>query len=170
MSRQINISAIKTSIKSILEAANTTTGSPIDLSQNMDRRVQKVLKVHPGRVPIQTDYFPYVTCYTDSKIVSLETIAKDQYNAKRSSDPLIINIVGGVFEPVGFDAAIDNADENIEKLMENIEEILRFGDNHRLGGNVQWSFPEDIEYHDIPIEERNLYRTGTLSLSCRKYY
>lgn len=166
---QVNIGNIKTQIKSILDAANTTTGSPIDLSNGMATRVQQVLKVHPLKVPIDPGSMPFVSMYVESKEIEQLTMGHkgNQTSALREAS-LIVNIACAVQEPLITSVKEDQGDENCEQLMENVEEILRA--NSDLNSSVDWCFPETAEYHDEPWDERNFIRGAVLPLRCRVFY
>lgn len=165
---QVNLDGIKTQLKSILDAANTTTGSPIDLSAGIETRVAQVMKVHPGRVPIQPNFLPYVTMFYDRKTLEQLTMGTgNQANATRLS-VIDLNIVGAVYEPNITDLAEDQGAENCEKLMENIEEILR--SNHNINSTVAWSFPREVVYDEIQFSEEASLRAGVLTLQCKVFY
>lgn len=162
----VNISGIKTQFKSILDTANTTTAA-FDLSSGLATRVQKVLKVNPTRISPQASFFPWVTISADKKDVEQTTIAKDQITAKRAGE-LSFNVVGAVWEQTVSDVTADDADEQIEKLMENVEEVVRR--NFKLGNTVNWSKTEQVSYHSLPIDEETHMRVGVLTLTCRVDY
>jgi hypothetical protein len=165
---QVDISNIKTQIKSILDVANTTTAA-VDLSGGMDRRVQQVLKVHPLKVPIDPGSFPWVSMYIDSKEIEQLTMghAGSQASALRSAE-LVVHLACAVQEPLITSVKEDQGDENCEKLMENVEEIIR--SNTNLNSSVDWCFPDTAEYHDEPWDERNFIRGALLPLRCKVFY
>ena len=162
----INISNIKTAFKTIMDAANDTAAT-FDLSAGLNRRVQKVLKLNPALIPPQASFFPFVTISLDRKPIELTTIAKDQITGKRRTD-LSFNVVGAVWEQVMTAVTEDPADENIEKLMENVEEVLRR--NFKLNDTVSWSRPSDVTYHTLQMAEQTHMRVGVMTLVCRVDY
>ena len=166
---QVDIANIKTQIKSILDAANTTTGSPIDLSAGMNTRVQQVLKIHPLKIAVDPGSFPFVSMYVDSKEIEQITMGHkgSQASALRQAE-LIINIACAVQEPLITTVREDQGDENCEQLMENVEEILR--SNTNLNSSIDWCFPETAQYHDEPWDERNFIRGAILPLRCKVFY
>jgi hypothetical protein len=166
---QVSISNIKTQIKSILDSANTTTGSPIDLSANLDTRVQQVLKIHPAKVYVDPGSFPFVSVYAESKEIEQQTMGHkgNQASALRRAD-LTLNVVCAVQEPLIESVKADECDENCETLMENIEEILR--SNVDLNSSVSWAIPSNVDYHDAPWDERNVIRGAIMTLDCTVYY
>lgn len=162
----IDLNGIKTQLKSILDTANTTTAT-YDLSEGMDKRVQKVLKVNPLKIPIQPSFFPYITCYTDNKEIELDTIAKNQLTGRRQAD-ISLQVIGAVWDSIISDPLLDDADEECERLMENIEEIIRR--DFTLNDTVKWSKPESISFHSLPLDEQTSMRVGALTLNCKVFY
>ena len=162
----IDLNGIKTQLKSILDTANTTTAT-YDLSTGMDKRVQKVLKVNPLKIPIQPSFFPYVTCYTDNKDIELDTIAKNQLTGRRQAD-ISLQVIGAVWDSIISDPLLDDADEECERLMENIEEIIRR--DFTLNDTVKWTKPESTSFHSLPLDEQTSMRVGALTLNCKVFY
>ncbi len=167
---QVDIDGIKTAVKNIIDAANTTTGSPIDVSAGLNTRLVRVLKINPTRIPIQPSLFPYVTIYATGKDpIEQETIGHkgNQASAMRKAT-LNLDVFGCVFEPLVPDVNEDQGVENIERLMENVEEVLR--SNVNLNGTVTWAMPSRCQYEDIPYDEEAALRAGILELECTIYY
>jgi hypothetical protein len=162
----VNLSGIKTQFKAVLDTANTTTAA-FDLSTGLNTRVQKVLKVNPARIEPQASFFPWVTIFVDKKDIEFATIAKDQVTAKRTGD-IAFSVVGAVWETNFSEATEDEADENIEVLMENVEEVVRR--NFKLNNTVDWSKCEDVTYHSLPLDEGVHMRVGVMTLRCRVQY
>jgi len=162
----VNLSNIKTQLKAVLDTANTTTAA-FDLSTGLSTRVQKVLKVHPGLIPQQASFYPWVTTFVDKKEVEHATIAKDQITAKRMGT-VTMKVVGGVWEPTVSDVTADAADEAIEKLMENVEEVVRR--SFKLNNAVQWTKTEDVSYYAWPVKEDTHLRFGVLTLTAKVDY
>lgn len=162
----IDLDNLKTQIQSILETANTTTASP-DLSSGLDTRVAKVLRVNPARIPIQATWYPYVTAFVERKDVELDSIAGDQRKARRMGTAEV-KLVGGVWNSTLTDETEDPADNDCEKLMENIEDVLR--DNPTLNGAVLWQRPKTVTFHNVSLDEGVHLRVGILSLEAKFYY
>ena len=162
----VDLNNIKTQFKSIMDSANTTTAD-YDLSTGLGERVQKVLKVNPLKIPIQTSFFPYVTIYPDSKEIELTSIAKNQQTGKRWGE-ISFNVVGAVWDQLISDLTADDADEEIETLMENVEEVLRR--NFKLNDAVKWTLPESTAYHTLPLDERTHMRVGLFSIVAKLEY
>lgn len=162
----IDLAGLKTTLKGILDDANTTTATA-DLSSGLTTRVQQVLKVNPARIPIQANYFPCVTCFIDSKEVEPKDIAVNQLMAKREAT-VSVKIVGSVYNSKQNNAKLDQADDECEKLMENIEQVLR--GNPTLSGVATWQFPTRITYHNAQIDEGVHIRAGILNLETTIYY
>ena len=67
MAAVVDLNGIKSTLKTLFDTANTTTASPVDLSNNMTQRVKRVLTVNPEQIPPQASFFPFVTSYITSK-------------------------------------------------------------------------------------------------------
>lgn len=163
----LDLNNIKTQFKSIFDTANTTTASPFDLSNGLTNRVQRVLKVNPIKIPIQSSLFPYVTMYITGKGIDAGQIARDQITARRIAE-VDLNIVGAVWEQNSISQDVDPGDEQIEKLMENVEELLRR--NYNLNSSVQWTTPGKCTYHTYPISEETHMRVGLLEVVAKVTY
>ncbi len=164
---QVALGNIKTQLKSILDLANTTTGSPIDLSANMAQRVARVMKVNLAKIPIQPSFFPCLTMWYDSKSVELVTIARDLATGKRQAEFGMI-LAGMTWEQITSNVDVDPSDEQIEFLMENAEEIIRT--KHTLNGTVSWCYPSSVQYHTFPHDEQVHLRIGIMALKIKTYY
>lgn len=165
---QINISQLKTDIKSLFDAANTTTANPVDLSNGLNTRVQNVFKINPEKLPIQASLFPALTMFVESKSIAQDGIALNQVNARRKGE-LEIKIMGAVWQNTYTNVSTDDADEEIEQLMENVEQILR--NNPTLGNTqVNWALPLDCTFHTGILNEEAHMRAGILSLRAHIYY
>jgi hypothetical protein len=123
--------------------------------------------VNPAKIPIQVSHFPYVTVSLEEKPIELQTIAKDHATGKRSSD-LEFGVWAAVWETVLTDATNDKAQEEIEKLMENIEEVVRR--NFKLNNTVKWAKPTRVSYYTVPVDEDAYLRAGFMPLICRVDY
>ena len=162
----IDLNGIKNQLRTIFNTANTTTAST-DLSSGLESRVQQVLTVNPSRIPIQSTWYPYVTVYLDAKDIEEQTINKNQVNGKRRAE-LDIKIVGAVWNSTVSDETKDDASDDAESLMENIEEILR--SNTDIGALVNWSFPTGVTYHNLKLEGRSSIRAGIMNYRAIKVY
>ncbi len=160
---------IKENIRSMLAAANTTTGTPIDLSNNLSnsKRVQTVLKIHPEMIMPQASFFPLVTCYISEKDIVRMDIAKTQLAAKRRAK-VKVSLVGSVWNSNYSTITEDPADEDINQLMENIELIMR-GDP-TLGRTVNWQLAQSCRYFTSVLDEQTHLRSGILDLECEVFY
>lgn len=163
----INLNNLKEQIQTLFQTANTTTASPLDLSSGLTTRVVRVLKVNPNRVPVQASWYPFVTMFIKNKDISSPDFARDQLTAKRVGK-IDIKIVGAVINTSISDPEVDQADEDCEDLMENIEQVLRA--NPTLGGVATWSFPTGVTYHDSQLDEETLIRAGILNLQATVFY
>jgi hypothetical protein len=162
----INLNNVKEQIQTIFQAANTTTATR-DLSNGLETRVKSVLKINPSRIPVQASWYPFVTCYIDSKDIELVDFAINQTSARRKAK-IDIKVVGSVWNSSIVDEEVDPADEDCEDLMENIEEILRA--NPTLGGVVTWAKPTAVTYHNVGLDEGTHIRAGILNLEADIFY
>lgn len=162
----VDLNNILEQIRYVLDQANTTTASPIDLSQSMTRRVQFVSKIHPLKIPVQPSLYPFVTCYITDKTIQERSINKNMLNGKRRAD-VSIDVVGAVWNNIMSTITSDPADQDCHLLMENIEYTLRAYDN--LGGAVNWHFGESVKYYDS-IQETTHLRAGVMALQATIYY
>ena len=166
---RIPMGTIKSTIKSLLDTANTTTGSPIDLSDGLVNRVQKVLEVNVDRIPIQPSFFPCITMFVESKVVTLQDIAKNMLTGRRKAE-VDLKVVGIIWlddiNTTNFELK-DLADNECEQLMENVEQVLR--SDPTIGGKADWSKATDVTYHNV-LDEDAHFRTGILNYSISVYY
>lgn len=168
------LNSILTQIKAILDAANTTTASPIDLSSDLlnSKRVRKVLKVNPEMIIPQASMFPLVTCYIPNKDIVSADIAKDQLNAKRRAK-IPVSIVGSVWNNNFVSVEQDPADTDINFLMENIELALRSDYNLSINtstGSCNWQVAKGCQYYTTILSEQTHLRSGVLTLECEVFY
>lgn len=163
------LNSILTQIKSVLDTANTTTASPIDLSADLlnSKRVKKVLKVNPEMIIPQASMFPLVTCYIPTKNIVTADIAKDQLNSKRRAK-IPVSIVGSVWNNNFNSVEQDPADTDINYLMENIELALR--NDYNLSAVVNWQVPSGCQYYTTILSEQTHLRSGVLTLECEVFY
>lgn len=167
MATRVGLNTIKSELKTLFNDANTTTASPIDLSSNLTKRVQKVLSVHPEYIPVQASFYPCVTCYIPDKAIEADDIAKDQLSTKRKAK-VSIDIVGAVFNQNINDVTKDPADEDINYLMENIELVLRSSPN--INGLVLYQKPNSCRYYSSILNSNVHIRVGILSIDATVFY
>lgn len=158
----LDIGGIKTAFKTAFDDFNTTTAT-YDLSTGLTDRVKNVFTVVPNTENMNASVIPAITIWTESKSVEMAGICKDQINSKRKAT---VNFnVAGIIWNSGFESADkDLSDNEIEKLMENIEEVLRRSGN--LSNKVLWQHPTDITYHDLSRSEVEHYRVGIATVQC----
>ncbi len=163
----VNISNIKENIRYVLNEANTITGTPIDLSGNLTTRVNSILKVNPESIKLDANIFPYVTVFLSKKDIANKSIAGSQAIGKKEGK-FTFTIVGCLWNDLTTDYKVDSADEDIEKLMENVEVVLRH--HTSLNGNVNWQFPTGVTYHTSPVGEQSHVRVGVMELQATVWY
>ncbi len=167
MAVRCDLNGIKTQLAAIMTAANTTTGSPIDLSANLTERVRQVLKVNPNMIPPQISFYPFVTCYVTNKSMEQGEMAKDQLSAKKEAK-VTLEVVGGILNENFVTDSEDPADEDINYLMENIELTLR--SNPNLNSTVLWQITKEVSYYSAPLNEQTQLRAGILTLEGTVFY
>lgn len=167
MASRIDLNGMLTTLKSIFDAANTTTGSPIDLSQDMQTRVAYVQTINPQKIQPEANIFPLVTCYIRRKGMEDKTIGKSQASIKRRAT-VEIDVIGAVWNDKFNTALDDPADKDIHYLMENVELILR--SNETLQSGVTWQIADAVDYYDIRLSEESHLRSGILSLKAIVFY
>lgn len=157
---------IKETLRYILDQANTTTAS-VDLSSNLARRVQTIMKINPEKLRPQASLFPCVTVFLSNKSIEQKSIAGNQVAGKRKAN-LTFSIVGMTWNDRTQDYRKDPADDDLEYLMENIELILRsYADLNR---NCLWQFPTGVSYHSAGYDEQTHFRIGIIDLQVTVYY
>lgn len=161
----VNLNSIKTQIRAILLDANTTTAAN-DLSSGLSPRVQKVLKL-ASRLPVQATWYPYVTCYIESKNIQIDQIGTTQAAVKRTSF-IEVKVLGAVWNSTISDLTADDADTDCEQLMGNIETVL--AQDHTLNGSVSWQQATEVKYHNVSLDEGNNVRFGVLTLECQVHH
>ena len=161
-----DLNNVKEQVQIILEAANTTTAS-VDLSSGLETRVQRILKVNPGRIPVQASWYPFVTVFIDRKSMSHQDIAATQSNAKRRAE-VDLKIIGAVWNSTISNDEEDPADEDCEQLMESIEQVIR--NAATLNGTVLWTTPTDVTYHNANLDEETHVRVGILNIRTSMFY
>lgn len=164
----INIPQLKEQIRFVLDENNTTTSTVLNLSAGMSKPVKKVMTLNPEVLRPGADVYPALCIYTDSKDVTPSNIARDQLGTRRQAK-VLFNIAGMVWNQ-NFQSNIydDPADNDLEKLMENTEKILRH--YHTLGGEAKWQFPLDVSYHSAAFDENAHFRIAFMSLECTVFY
>lgn len=169
MAIRVDINGIKEAIQNVLDAANTTTASPIDLSSGLSnsKRVRKVLKIHPEMIKPQASFFPLVTCYIPEKTIKTETIKGSQLNNQRRAT-VEVSVLGSIYNSNLVTVDEDPADEDISLLMENIELILRGSTD--LNTKVNWQRPSSCKYYTTVLNQQTHLRSGILTLECEVYY
>lgn len=167
MATRCDLNGIKSSLQSLFTSANTTTASPIDLSADMTKRVQKILSVNPEMIPPQASFYPYVTCFVTEKAMESRDITINQLNAKRKAT-VSMDVVGCVWNQNFVSVDQDPADKDINYLMENIELTLR--SNPNISGNVTWQIADGVQYYTVPIDNQTHLRAGILSVKATVFY
>ncbi len=163
----VNIGQIKEQIRYILDAANTTGSSSVDLSGNLDKRVVNIMTLNPEKLRPQPSQFPLVTVFCEKKQMEQKSIGATQVAGKRLAK-VYISIVGMIWQDTVADFKADEADGEIEKLMENVELILRYyADLNRVAA---WQLPTAVTYHSMAYSEEAHMRVGIMELVVSVFY
>jgi len=165
---KLDIDGIKDAMVTLFSSNNNVSGSPVDLSADLSRRVVGIYKINPERLGVQLSQLPAVTVWTDGKEEFQQNMGVSQINARRHSH-LMLNIAGILWND-DYDYNEDTAETDIIALMENVESILR-GDP-TLGGTVLTSMIERVSYFTIANDrtEQANYRVGLMRYRCRVEY
>lgn len=168
VSGSVDINAIKETIRYVLDTANAVGGDPIDLSDNLARRVKAVMKVNPEKLRPTANLFPVVTTFLASKSIVPKDIAVNQVNGRRKA-VLDFKIVGMMWnDTIQNYKSADPADDDLEYLMENIEVVIRH--YATLNNLCNWQFPSAVTYHSSGYDEQTHMRIGILDLQITVFY
>ena len=163
----LNIVGIKAAFKTVLDAANTTTAS-VDLSLSLScGRINTIATKSPNSDMFGSDVLPAIAIFTDRKEVTMQDIVRDPRLAKRKAT-VDFSVAGIIWNSDYSTIEGNSADDDIEKLMENIEDVLR--DNPTLNGTVLSQHPTDVTYHNLSLSEEQHYKVGIATFQCVKYY
>lgn len=165
----LDIDSIKSDILTILEQANTTTASPVDLSQNLvNRRVVGFYKQNPERINAQLSQYPAVFVFVTGKEIELKGMVKNQMTAKREAK-LELHIAGVLWNSLTPDEKADPADKDLEILMENIELTMRAYPD--INGTITWQQPKGgVTYHTLGYDEQTHMRAGLITFEVKQFY
>ncbi len=167
MAEVVNLVGILDDLKSLLETANaTTTSTPVYLSNNLTHKVKYIGTVHPTFIPLQTTFYPFVTCYVSSKRPQNASIGVNQLQAKRKAE-INVEVVGATHNSTTPDFKKDKSATDCMYLMENIELALR--NIPSINGKVSWQSVSDVIYYEAPANNGYL-RAGILSLKGVVFY
>lgn len=162
----VDINGILDDVVSLFNSVNTTTGSPVDLSGSMSRRVQLVGSVHPMKIAVQSSKYPFVTIFCTGKNIVGSDIASTQLMAKRQAD-VMFDVVGICWNNNFSSIGQDPADRDCNYLMENVELALRSLPS--VNSKIKWQQPSAVQYYDS-LQEGNHLRAGVIKLKGKVYY
>lgn len=162
----VDITGLKGDIRTLLNTANDTAAS-YDLSGGLSKRVVNVNAYNPEKLEPTANELPSVYIWTAAKRVTLESINISLSAGKRKAE-VLFSVAGVVWVPYTSTVTKDPADDDCERLMENIEEILRSSDT--LGGKAKWHLTSDVTYHSAPFSEEAHLRIGLMALRATVYY
>lgn len=164
----IDLNNIKEQVQTFLEGQNTSTGASIlDLSNGMTNRVQSVFKKHPRHLINQASLMPCVTVFIDGKQIKNDTISPNQRTQAKRKAEIGVQIAGMIWDNNWSTNDDDEAEDDLESLMENIEEILR--NDPTVNGAVDWLVCDGVEYFTLYKEDAHML-TGVLICRASKFY
>lgn len=164
----IDLNNLKEQVQTLLHDNNTTTSSVRDLSEGLAtaKRITKVFKKHPRHLIGQASEFPCVTVFIDGKDIDNTTISMNQRSAKRRAD-VQVRVAALMYDNNFQSNDDDEAEDDLESVMENLEEILR--SNTTLNGAAQWIIPEDVDFFTLYKDNSSLL-TGVFSFKAVVHY
>jgi len=162
----LDLNNIKDQVQTALADANTTTAAT-DLSGSLTTKIQRVMQVNPGRIPVQSTWYPFVTAFIQNKSVEHPMTNQSQSRTLRKS-VVQLKVLGAVWNSTISDLNQDAADDECEVLMENIEQILR--ESPSLAKAVDWHIIPTTTYHNAALDEGSSLRVGELTLECHAFY
>jgi hypothetical protein len=164
----IDLNSLKENIQTFLEDQNTSTGATIrDLSSDMDNRVTKVFKKHPRHLINQASLMPCVTVFIDGKTIDNTTISPNQRTQAKRKASISIQIAGMIWDNNFASNDDDEAEDDLESLMENIEEIIR--NDPTVDGAVDWLVCEGVDYFTLYKTDAHML-TGVMTCRATKFY
>lgn len=164
----IDLNNLKEEIQTFLEDQNVSSGATIrDLSSDMQNRVTAVFKKHPRHLINQASLMPCVTVFIDGKTINNTTVSPNQRTQAKRKAEISIQIAGMIWDNNFASNDDDEAEDDLESLMENIEEILR--NDPTVDGAVDWLVCEGVEYFTLYKESAHML-TGVLLCKAHKFY
>jgi len=163
----LDIYEIKEKLRWILNQNNSALSTVRDLSEGMDTRVKIVTKLNPIADKMEADKIPGVAIWVEHKPIKNTSIGRNQIDVKRETT-LSIKIAGFVFNSNFSSVLEDDADSDCERLMENIEAILRAYPT--IDGEVLWQTPTDVTYHDLSMGESSQLKVGIMHVDAKGHY
>jgi hypothetical protein len=164
----INVGSLKDAIKTALDANNIAVGAPVaDLSANMTKRVLKVATIDPRDIKLNATQMPAVCIYAQSKTPRNTSIGPNQLQTKKEA--FVLLTLAGLVWNQNFQADIydDPSARDVERLMENIEEILR--GNMQISG-CTWQISGDITYHNANFDEQTHFKIAFMDVQFKYFY
>lgn len=161
----VDLPGILDDLKSTFDSANTTTAARY-LSENVTSKVNYIGTVHPIQIPLQSTFYPFVTCYVSKKTPANATIGSTQLQAKRKAE-IFIDVVGAIQNTIAIDFTKDKSSRDCMYLMENLELILR--SLPTVNGKINWQSVSDVNYYDSPLNEGYI-RVGIITLKGIVFY
>lgn len=163
----LDINGIIEATQTILETANTTTASPLDLSSGLTNRVANIVKFSPVYINAQRDKIPAIHVWLESKDIDFKDISINQLNGRREGT-LQIKVAGFVAMTNYITQDVNQSEQEVRILMENIEQVLR--SNDKLSNTVDRQRITNVTYFDLPYTDEVNFKAAVLSMEAKKYY
>ena len=163
----LDLNNIKENIQTVLQAQNTTTASILDLSNGLTERIKKVFKKHPRHLVGQASEMPCVTVFIDGKTIENTTISPNQRTQAKRKAEVNVHVAAMLWDNNFGTNDDDEAEDDIESVIENVEEILR--NDPTVSGTVDFIIPQDVVFFNLYEDNAHMV-TGVLSLKVVKLY
>jgi hypothetical protein len=164
---QLDLNTIISTVRTNLITANTTSGSPIDLSANLSKRVAQINNYSPAYIEPGRDKMPAIHVWLESKDVVQREVSINQTNGRREAT-LRMKIAGFVVMDTFQTQNIIKAEEELRTLMENIERVIRSDD--QFGNTVDRQRITNVTYFDLPYADSVAFKAAVMDIEARKMY
>lgn len=173
MMAKFDVDGIQDFLKSTFIANNAadqmaTPAPDYYLSTGMTKPVKQFFTVRPENIKPQANVMPCISVHYEGKIPVSSGIAINQKIAKRRCEASFV--ITAMIWNQNFSANIqdDPADRDMQKLMENIEELLR--SHPTLGGRCLWQIPGQVSIHDANMSEKTHFSVAFMELKVTAFY
>lgn len=164
---QLDLNGVISAIRTILLTANTSGGSPIDLSANLTNRVSAINNYSPTYIEPGRDKMPAIHVWLESKDVSQKEVSINQVNGRREAT-LRMKVAGFVVMDTFLTQNINKSEEELRTLMENIERVLR--SNDKFTNTVDRQRITNVTYFDLPYADSVAFKAAVMDIEARKLY
>jgi len=128
--------SIKNAMKNIMISANTTTAT-YDLSNSLTSRIKVISDLDPNIEPLMISEYPYIFIEFDSR-----SSEHAEFGSGKICDRK--NIIGSI-HCIWDEMDKSNADDNLMRMVRNVETVFTVGSNRTLGCyNTLGAFINDV--------------------------